>query len=193
MLIAPIEIADYLEWRLDFYEKNGEVDTFIYEDEEGNIAISKPRNNESLVYQFLATEYGVSKATSIENELLVFQEFLHKFPEHTRIRSVDFADFEFVKFFAHFCRVEISPFVERLEKAIDKSRRKEFEVIGNLRNVLRNYIVLFLSSQYDVCIPNEIIKEMVPVGTEIDTILQIVVYWVNDEEYRIDFHHYEYN
>ena len=84
-------------------------------------------------------------------------------------------------------------FVERLEKAIDKSRRKEFEVIGNLRNVLRNYIVLFLSSQYDVCIPNEIIKEMVPVGTEIDTILQIVVYWVNDEEYRIDFHHYEYN
>lgn len=193
VLITPIEIADYLEWRLDFYEKNGEVDTFIYEDEEGNIAISKPRNNESLVYQFLATEYGVSKATSMENELLVFQEFLHKFPEHTRIRSVDFADFEFVKFFAHFCRVEISPFVERLEKAIDKSRRKEFEVIGNLRNVLRNYIVLFLSSQYDVCIPNEIIKEMVPVGTEIDTILQIVVYWVNDEEYRIDFHHYEYN
>ena len=89
--------------------------------------------------------------------------------------------------------MEIRPFVERLEKASDKSRRKEFEVIGNLRNVLRNYIVLFFSSQYDVCIPNEIIKEMVPVGTEIDTILQIVVYWVNDEEYRIDFHHYEYN
>lgn len=129
----------------------------------------------------------------MENELLVFQEFLHKLPEHTQIRPVDYADFELVKFFAHFGRVEIRPFVERLEKAIDKSRRKEFELIGNLRNVLRNYIVLFLSSQYDVCIPNEIIKEMVPVGTEIDTILQIVVDWVNDEEYRIDFHHYEYN
>lgn len=34
---------------------------------------------------------------------------------------------------------------------------------------------------------------MVPDETKIDTILQIVVYWVNDEEYRIDFHYYENN
>lgn len=188
VLITPIEIAGYLEWRLDFYEKNGEVDMYIYEDKEGNISISKPRNNESLVYQFLAVEYGVCRATSMEKELLMFQDFLHRLPEHTQVRSVESADFELVKFFAHFCRVEIKPFVERLDKAISKSKRKEFAVIGNLRNVQQSYIVLFLSSQHDTCIPNELIREMVPDETEINTILQIVVYWVNDEEYRIDFH-----
>lgn len=193
VLVTPIEIADYLEWRLNFYEQNGEVDRFIYEDEEGNISISKPRNNESLVYQFLATEYGFNKAKSMENELLVFQDFLHKLPEHTQVRSVDYADFELIKLFAHFCRTEIKPFVERLNKAINKSKRKEYEVIGNLRNIRQNYIVLFLSSQFDTCIPNEIIKEIVPAETEINIILQIVVYWVNDEEYRIDFHHYDYS
>lgn len=191
-LITPIEIADYLEWRLDFYEKNGEADMYMYEDKEGNISISK-RNNESLVYQFLATEYGVCRATSMKKELLIFQGFLHKLPEHTQVRSVDSAEFKLVKFFAHFCRVEIKPFVERLDKAISKSKSKEFGVIGNLRNVQQNYIVLFLSSQHDSCIPNELIRKMVPDETKIDTILQIVVYWVNDEEYRIDFHYYENN
>lgn len=192
-LITPIEIADYLEWRLDFYEKNGEVDTYIYEDEVGNIAISRPRNNEALVYQFLAVEYGISQATSIEKELLIFQDFLHKLPEHTQFHSEDSADFELVRFFAHFCREEIKVFVDKLDKAINKSKKKEFAVIGNMRNVQRKYIVLFLSSQYGVCIPNELIKKMIPVGMETDIILQIITYWTNNEEYSIDFCYYKYS
>lgn len=110
---------------------------------------------------------------------------MHKLPEHTQFHSEDSADFELVRFFAHFCREEIKVFVDKLDKAINKSKKKEFAVIGNMRNVQRKYIVLFLSSQYDVCIPNELIKEMIPVGMETDIILQIIAYWTNNEEYSI--------
>lgn len=187
-LITPIEIVEYLEWRLQFYENNGPVDFMMYEAADGTVTFTKPKNNEALAYQFLAEEYGIQQSQELEMYIQAFRDFLHRLPDHTVVKSEEIADYEMVRFFAHFNRQEIKPFIERLHLAVDKAYNAEYGMIGSLRNVLRKYLVVFTSSKYGNGFPMEYLLEVAPNGDEVLRLLQLVIYWENDDEYRVDFH-----
>ena len=80
------------------------------------------------------------------------------------------------------------PFIERLHLAVDKAYNAEYGMIGSLRNVLRKYLVVFTSSKYGNGFPMEYLLEVAPNGDEVLRLLQLVIYWENDAEYRVDFH-----
>ena len=192
VLVTPIEIVEYLEWRLKFYENNGSVDFMISEMEDGSVTFTRPKRNEALVFQFLAEVYGIQKAQILEKDTQMFRDFLHRLPEHTIIRSEENSDFEMISFFAHFNRVEIQPFLERLDLSVQRAHAGEYKLAGSLRNVLRKYVIFFVSSQYGTGFPMEYLLDCVPNKSEVDILLQIIVYWENDAEYRVDFHYYDF-
>lgn len=192
VLVTPIEIVEYLEWRLKFYENNGSVDFMISEMEDGSVTFTRPKRNEALVFQFLAEVYGIQKAQILEKDTQMFRDFLHRLPEHTIIRSEENSDFEMISFFAHFNRLEIQPFLERMDLSVQKAHAGEYKLVGSLRNVLRKYVIFFVSSQYGNGFPMEYLLDCVPNKSEVDTLLQIIVYWENDAEYRVDFHYYDF-
>ena len=189
ILVTPIEIVNYIEWRQKFFEDNGSVDFMIYEADDGTISFTKPNKNESLVYQFLSENYGIQKANELAVDTQMFREFLHRLPEHTVMRSQENSDCEIIKFFAHFDRIEIHQFNEKLELSIREAQNqnKEYTLVGSLRNVLRAYAIVFVSSKYGKSIPMEILYQGTLKKSEVKILLQIIVYWENNTDYRVDF------
>lgn len=192
VLVTPIEIVEYLEGRLKFYENNGSVDFLIHESEDGTITFTKPKRSEALVFQFLSESYGIQKAQTLERYTQMFRDFLHRLPGHTIIRSEENSDYEMISFFSHFNRLEIQPFIERLDLTVQKAREGEYKLTGSLRNILRKYVILFVSSRYGNGVPMEYLLENVPDKAEVETLLQVVIYWENDLEYRVDFHYCDF-
>lgn len=192
-LITPIEIVEYLEWRLQFYENNGSVDFMMYEAADGTVTFIKPKSNEALAYQFLTEKYGIQQSQELEVYIRAFRDFLHSWPDHTVMKSEEIANYEMVRFFAHFNRREIKPFIERLHLTVDKAHNAEYGMIGSLRNILRKYLVVFTSSKHGNGFPMEYLLDMAPNRDEVLRLLQIVIYWENDTEYRADFHYYDFS
>ena len=62
ILVTPIEIVEYLEYRKSIYEKYGDIDIMISDGIDNEMVLTKPQKNESLVHQFLAGKYGMNKS-----------------------------------------------------------------------------------------------------------------------------------
>lgn len=139
ILLTPIEIVEYLEWRLRFYENHGSVDFMIYEAEDRTLTFTKPKSNEAPAYQFLAEEYGIQQSQELAMYTQAFRDFLHRLSEHTVVQSEETADYEMIRFFAHFNRQEIKPFIERLHLTVDKAQNAEYGMFGSLRNRLEKF------------------------------------------------------
>lgn len=192
VLISPIEIVEYLEWRLEFYRKNRNVDLLIHDDEEETIII-KPKNNGASVYYFLSEMYGVEDSQKLECYMHEFRDFFQKLPRSVETKSDKNADFEIIQFFAHFNRLEIKYFIERLILTKTKVQNKDYCVVGNLRNTQKKYQIVFFSSQYGAKIPMELIWNYTQNKEEISIVLQIIVYLRTPEDFKIDFYYQELN
>lgn len=104
--------------------------------------------------------------------------------EHKEIESEINGCYEVIKFLAHLFRDEIKCFVERTEKALLIAKTKKFNLVGTLRNVQKEYAIVFTATEQ---IPSEKLLPVVFEKQKVHTLLQVITYWVNDNEYMIDF------
>lgn len=188
VLVTPIEIIQYLEYRQTFYENNGSVDYWVNWDENEAVTFLKPMRNESLVYQFLYDSYGVECGKREAVYLKNFRLFLHCLPAHTDWESENDATFSVIKFLAHLDRVEIKHFWELLNKARRYSKcHRKMKIIGNLRNTQSKYVILFVATDGENILDLEEVIKMYPDLSDIKTWLQVIVYWENPSIVRVDF------
>lgn len=173
ILITPIEIADYLKWRLDFYQEYGNPNFFFFDEE-------------AVLHRFLDERYGIIDAKEMEAYVVPFQWMLHQLPERVVVESAGNSSYPLILFFSHFDRKEIKVFVERIEKAKTRTQNGECEIIGSLRSGLRKYVIFFVSSFDGRRWPMTDLEKMAK-NVVYDKLLQVVVWWENDVDYRIDY------
>lgn len=185
-LISPIEIIEYIKWRQAFYVNNGNVDIMIYDMDDG-LLFSKPQNKESLIYQYLQERYGdwskVEKDTCYQS----FRNAISVLYEHTYIMSEENGCYEIMKFLSHLFLDEIKYFVERIDKSLIMAQKKKYGVVGTLRNTLSEYAIVFVASKNGEMISMEKLSYVALTKQSVKTILQVIIYWISEEEYRIDF------
>lgn len=186
-LVTPIEIASYFKYRIAFYKNNPQVDIFIDSDEDDNIILTRPQKEIALVHQFLSTEYNIQIASEKKDYLYEFQDFLHSLQEHTVEESEELAHHSILLFLAHFNRLEIKAFNERLQRAIIKSRNRQYGIVGSLRNEDIKYAIIFVAPKPGYIYRTEDLLKIVRQKVDVNKLLQIVVYWENSEQYRVDF------
>ena len=185
-LLSPIEIIEYIKWRHEFYEKNGSVNLLITETKRG-FFLCKPQNKETLVHQYLYEQYGGEALSEEKFYFELFREYVSVLYEHTEQVSETDGCYKIVKFLAHLYRNEIKDFAERVEKSIIAAKEKRFKLIGTLRNQKSKYAIVFTATEQGEYIPTEKLLPVVFEKQQVNRLLQVITYWVNDEEYRIDF------
>lgn len=185
-LLSPIEIIEYLKWRQKFYEKNGAINLLITETESG-FFLSKPQSHESLVHQYLYERYGEEVFSGDDYYYILFKEYVSVLYEHTEEVTEEDACYEVVNFLAHLYHDEIKCFSERVEKALAVAKEKKFEIVGTLRNLKREYAIVFTATEQGESIPTEKLLSVALEKQNIHMLLQVITYWINDDEYRIDF------
>ena len=68
---------------------------------------------------------------------------------------------------------------------ITKCERKQYN--DTLRNVQKEYAIVFTATEQGEQIPSEKLLPVVFEKQKVHTLLQVITYWVNDNEYMIDF------
>lgn len=149
--------------------------------------LSKPQKQETLVYQYLYEQYGDDVLAEENFYYELFRKYVSVLYEHIEVVSEPDGCYEVVKFLAHLFRDEIRCFVERVEKALVIAKRKRFELVGTLRNSQKEYAMVFTATEQGEQIPSEKLLSGVFEKQKVHTLLQIITYWIDDDEYRIDF------
>lgn len=185
-LLSPLEIIEYIKWRKEFYNKSGSMDLLVTETHKGFL-LSKPQKNEMLVQQYLYEQYGEAVLSEDKLYYELFRQYVSVLYEHTKVESELNGCYEVVKLLAHLFRDEIKCFVERVEKALLITKSKRFEIVGTLRNVKKEYAIVFTATEQGEQIPSEKLLSVVFDKQKVNTLLQVITYWINDDEYRIDF------
>lgn len=185
-LMSPIEIIEYIKWRQDFYQKNGSINLLITETQNG-LFLSKPQKNETLVRQYLYEQYGDETIIEDTSFFELFRQHVSVLYEHTEEGSELNACYEVVKFLAHLYRDEIKCFSERVEKSLAIAKENGFKLVGSLRNTEREFAIVFITTECGEIIPCEKLLLEVFKNQSVHTLLQVVTYWINKDEYRIDF------
>lgn len=185
-LVSPMEIIQYIEWRERFYKENGEVN-YLITDTENGFFISKPRNNEALVTQYLYEKYGEEKVTGVDEDVVLFNQYLYVLHEHTDFSSEENSSYSLVVFLAHFGLEEIRCFVERVRKGLETSKKEGFSLVGTMRNTIRNYGIIFVATE-----PRDInsLKKLIEMRYDISPVrerLIVAMSWASKTEYKIDF------
>lgn len=184
ILVTPYEIVLYLNYRKKFYMDVGEVDYYITDDEK-SFSIIKPGLKETLANRFLYERYGDD--TKLINDINVYKyvRFLDNIHEHMVLMSEKNADWEIVSFLGRLDRRELVIFVNQLEDTIDLAKKKTCDLVHSMR-LENKYAVLFVSGGM---IEIDDLIQSIPKLKDVSRILEIFVYWLNKEEYRIDFIH----
>lgn len=185
-LVSPIEIIEYVKWRKVFYETNGAINLLITETKKG-FFLSRPQEQETLVDQYLYEQYGDDVLAEDKFYYELFRQYVSVLYEHIEVVSESDGCYEVVKFLAHLFRNEIRCFVERVEKALVIAKRKRFELVGTLRNSKKEYAMVFTATEQGEQIPSEKLLSVVFEKQKVHTLLQVITYWIDDDEYRIDF------
>lgn len=107
--------------------------------------------------------------------------------EHTELVSEPDGCYEVMKFLAHLFRDEIKYFVERIEKSITIAKKKRFELVATLRNTQREYVIVFEATEQGERIEPAKLLPIMSEKQNVRTLLQVITYWINENEYRIDF------
>ena len=180
VLFTPYEIVLYLDYRKKFYINFGEVDYFIGVNE--NDYTINSNNEESLAIKFLYDRYRDSKYL-IKNEYLIKYKYLiDNLHDHLVFSTQRNADLIVVTFLGGLDRRELIFFARHLVDTIESAKNKQCELVHSLRT--NRYAVIFVSSEMiDI---DDLINSM-PILESVNKILEVVVYWINEVEYRIDF------
>lgn len=67
------------------------------------------------------------------------------------------------------------------------AKTKKFNLVGTLRNVQKGYAIVFTATEQGEQVPSEELLPVVFEKQKVHTLLQVITYWVNDNEYMIDF------
>lgn len=187
-LMTPIEIVEYLKWRLDFYQNNGDVDISIFMGDADSVLITRPGSGEALVSQFLTERYGMMNAKEMQPFIEPFQWMLHNLPERVVAESVDNSSYPMIQFFSHFKRSEIKDYEERISRALEAAENKDYNVVGSLRNSAKKYVMFSVSTHDGYALSMDFLEQWAREnGVEFDKLIQVFVYWVSDKEFRIDY------
>ncbi len=194
-LLTPGDIIEYLKWRNNFYLLHGNIDILLTDTDWG-VLTSKPQHKESLINQYLIEMFGDYNILEEKDYLLKFNYFVKKLNKH--LDSVDTLDgiIELIVIFANFHQYEAKAFVERLVKTIDTSKNiKKTKICGSLRNILTKIGIIFVASEKGEFYSKEGLISIMnkDARKDIKTLLQIYIYWINREEYKIDFILYQEN
>lgn len=65
--------------------------------------------------------------------------------------------------------------------------QKPRSLAGTLGNVQKEYAIVFTATEQGEQIPSERLLPVVLEKQKVHTLLQVITYWVNDNEYMIDF------
>lgn len=185
-LLSPIEIIEYIRWRHEFYKKNGSINLLIAETDQG-FFLCKPQNRETLVHQYLYEHYGDVVLSEDKFYYELFREYVSVLYEHTEETTEDDVCYEIVRFLAHLYRNEIKCFAERVEKSLLMAKEKKFKLVGTLRNSISEYAIIFTATEQGEYIPSEKLFPIVFEKQKVNRLLQVITYWLDDNEYRIDF------
>lgn len=185
LIVSPIEIIEYLSWREYVYANTGKIDTFFYFDNEENVSITNLDVKENLPLVYLHQKYGISSVKDSSWYVNVFSEHLKALSDHIVIESERNAYYEILLFLAHLDRNEIQGFVERIKLSAQYYKKGEYNICGSLRNVSQNRVIFFLSNCtfIDTDVLLCMVKEK---GMEPEKMLQVIVYYENTDEYRVD-------
>lgn len=185
-LISPAEIVDYLNYRCSFYESNGSVNLLITDVSETDLLITRPTANEALISQFLLEKYGMDELKRGTEQFELFRWFV----QQTAIRSTagrdDPATYAILLFLAHFHRDEIRAFWDRLILARDKAQCHDYDIAGSLRRE-NEYAIFFVAAPPMQALPMEYLLEKARKKCEPKVLLQVYVWWEDEENYRIDY------
>ena len=187
VLLSPMEIVEYLKWRLSYYQENGNANISIFMDDNGNFTVVKPTHKEALCVQFVAEEYGIETAQERQEYIQIFSDMLHKLPSRIVVESKADSTYPLILFFAHFNRIEIKDFIERVGKTLNAARNKEYNIVGSLRNVEQKYVIIFFSTHDAYALNMDYLAEMAREKGEFDILLQVFCYWESEIEFRIDY------
>lgn len=186
-LVSPIEIASYLEYRKDLYEREGDIDIMIFDGVGDELIITKPTQRESLVMQFLAETYSFSEAENHLSTLQFFRNFLHQLPEHTVNSSKENSSYEILLFLAHMNRREISSFWDLLNLTKEENEKGKTGLLHSLRSG-EDFVVLFVSGTIK---PVDVFLPMIRRTADINRILEVAVYEISSDQFAIDFLYWE--
>lgn len=187
-LMTPIEIVEYLKWRLEYYQNNGEVNISIFMGNDDSVLFTRPASREALVQQFLAERYGIKDAKEMEPFVVPFQWMLHNLLEHVVVESAENSSYPMILFFSHFGRDEIKAFEERISSSLNLAKKGKNAIVGTIRHTLKKYVMFFVSAPDRNPWPMEVLNVLAQnKGADFDKLIQVYIYWENDEEYRIDY------
>ncbi len=171
MLISPGEIIDYLKYyRGLFYE------------------VARSPEYKSIVSYFL-DRYGEVCFQENIARYEAFREFVQQTAERSIVGRDAKDTYEIILLMAHFRIDMIKAFVERVNLAKEKAKRREYGRIGSLRDDRgEKFVVSFESSQSGLPYPCEdLLKKCAEKNCKFRQLLQVVVWWENTEKYRIDY------
>ena len=184
ILVTPMEIIEYLEYRKAIYVEHGDIDFMILNGHDNEIVLTKPQSRESMVHQFLAEKYGMKEAKRHALFIQYFRNFLHLLPERT-VRSSDQDSVYYVLLFlAHMQRYEIAEFWDVLEATKKEAKQGGTGIRHSLRHDISKYVILFTANGL---IPIEVLLPIIRRKTNPERILEIEVRWFDDDAYGIDF------
>ncbi len=106
-------------------------------------------------------------------------------PEHTVEKSEEYADYSILLFLAHFSRVEIKAFLERICLARKMSQNAQYGIVGSSR-VDDKYVIFFVSSKPGCMLPTEYLLQLARQKSDVEKLLQVAIY-ENNAEFRIDY------
>ncbi len=184
VLVTPIEIVEYLEYRKAIYEEHGDIDIMILNGHNNEMVLTKPQEKESLVHQFLAEKYGMKEAENQKMAIQYFRNFLHLLPERTMNSLSKTESYEILLFFAHFHRYEITEFWDLLEKTKNEAKNKQNGIRHSLRSDISEYVIMFMANGL---VPIEMLLPIIRRVVEPKKIFEIDVHWYNEKEFGIDF------
>ena len=186
-LVAPSEMVDYLKYRLDFYEKNGSVSFMIRELSNEDMAFSRPASRETLVHNYIIERYGINNSYFDKELFENFRWFIQQTSKRSLAGQDSFSTYSVILFMAQFRRDEIKAFWERLKLAIDRSRQRSLEVVGNM-SIKDSYTVFFVSvPSEEYALPMDFLLEKAKETYNPKRILQVYVWWFNDTDFHIDY------
>ena len=122
---------------------------------EEKFVFNKPQKNENLVQQYLYEKYGENAIYEDRLYYELFRQYVLVLYEHKEIESEINGGYEVIKFLAHLFRDKIKCFVGRTEKALLIAKTKKFNLVGTLRNVQKEYAIVFTATEQGEQIPFE--------------------------------------
>lgn len=183
VLITPVEIVEYLEYRKALYEEHGDIDFMIF-DGEDDVLVTKPGKGESLVHHFLIEKYGRNETVKQHLFLQLFRNFLHQLQEHTVTTSTPDGVYYILLFLAHLDRYVISEFWDRLESTKCDAKKNVTGITRSLRSDIDEYTIVFVANGL---LHMEDLLPIIRRKANPKQVLEVIVYWQDEDTFAIDF------